>query len=128
MSRSLDGSQERQELKVTPPQLASQWGISPDKVHAWIRAGELKAIGMSTTRGGRPRYLIDAKDIESFEKRRAVVPPVAKVPKRKPPIPKVLYCACYSAKVMQAVEATTTDTTRKKPCLIPMTRSATRIR
>jgi hypothetical protein len=57
--------------KFTPPQLARQWGISPDKVLAWIRSGELRAVKISTNRGSRPRYLIDAKEIEAFEARRS---------------------------------------------------------
>ena len=58
--------------KVTPPELAKRWGISPDKVLSWIRNGELPAIDASTRRGGRPRYLIDEEDILAFEERRRV--------------------------------------------------------
>lgn len=57
--------------KLTPPQLARRWGISPDKVLAWIRAGELRAIDACTKLGGRPRYLIDERDIAEFEGRRS---------------------------------------------------------
>ncbi len=59
--------------KLTPPELARLWGISPDKVLTWIRRGELRAINVATTRNGRPRYLIDIDDIRSFEARRSVV-------------------------------------------------------
>ena len=70
--------------KYTPPQLAEMWGISPDKVVGFIKAGELKAIDISSNRGSvRPRYLIDQRDIEVFELARAVVPPAAKT-KRRP--------------------------------------------
>jgi len=68
--------------KITPPQLADRYGISPDKVLVWIRSGELRAIDASTKRGGRPRFLIDESDIEDFEKRRAVVPAVRTRPAR----------------------------------------------
>ncbi len=30
--------------KLTPPQLGKLWGISPDKIVAFIRSGELRAI------------------------------------------------------------------------------------
>lgn len=66
-------------VKITPPTLAKSWGISVDKVLAWIRSGELRAIDVSTRRGGRPRYLIDDGDIEAFEQLRAVQP----IPKPK---------------------------------------------
>ena len=71
--------------KVTPPGLARRWGISDEKVLAWIESGELRAIDASTRRGGRPRYLIDEADIADFEQRRAVVsaPPAPKRPKSK---------------------------------------------
>jgi len=58
--------------KTTPPKLAKRWGIDPGKVLTWIRAGELRAIDASSQQGGRPRYLIDERDIETFEERRAV--------------------------------------------------------
>ncbi len=58
--------------KLSPPELARYWGIGADKVLTWIRSGELRAINAATKRGGRPRYLIDAKDIEAFEKMRSV--------------------------------------------------------
>jgi hypothetical protein len=61
--------------KVTPPQLAKQWGIDPGKVLGWIRAGQLRAIDASARANGkRPRYLIDKADIATFEQQRAVVP------------------------------------------------------
>ncbi|MGE0535211.1 MAG: helix-turn-helix domain-containing protein [Pirellulales bacterium] len=60
--------------KQTPPQIAKRWGVSTDKVLAWIRSGELPAIDASTRRGGRPRYLVDVSDLAEFESRRAVVP------------------------------------------------------
>ena len=60
--------------KKTPPEVAAMWGISPDKVTAWIKSGELRAIDASTGRGQRPRYLIDLDDLLDFEARRAVTP------------------------------------------------------
>lgn len=53
--------------KLTPPELASRWGIGTDKVLSWIRSGELRAIDASTRRGRRPRYLIDEADVVAFE-------------------------------------------------------------
>lgn len=72
--------------KLTPPELARLWGISPDKVLAWIRGGELRAIDASSRRGGRPRFLIDRADIETFEANRAVTPP-PKSPRRRKKVP-----------------------------------------
>jgi hypothetical protein len=63
-------------IKLTPPELARRWGVSPDKVLAWIRAKELRAINAALRSNGRPRYLIDELDIEDFERRRGVSPSV----------------------------------------------------
>ena len=69
--------------KMTPPQIARLWGIATEKVMAWIRSGELKAIDAATTLGGRPRFLVDIDDLAAFERSRATTPaPVAK-PVRK---------------------------------------------
>ena len=59
--------------KITPRALARRYRVSPDKVLGWIRSGELRAINVATKPGGRPRFLIDEKDIAAFEERRAAV-------------------------------------------------------
>lgn len=58
---------------LTPPQLAKQWGVATEKVYAFIRSGELRAIDLATKRGGRPRYSIAPEDVAAFEKARQVV-------------------------------------------------------
>jgi len=57
--------------RITPPELARRWGISPDKVLSWIRNGELRAVNVATNSNSRPRFVIDEKDIAAFEERRA---------------------------------------------------------
>src|SRR5437660_5835359 len=42
-------------VKLTPPEVAKMWGITPEKVIAFIRSGELRAINVATRLGGRPR-------------------------------------------------------------------------
>lgn len=61
--------------KLTPPEVARQWGVSIDKVLTWIRSGELRALNLATRLTGRPRYRIDVNDLRDFEQRRAVIPP-----------------------------------------------------
>ena len=74
--------------KISVPEYAASLGVSVDKVHAFIRNGELRAMNGATKMGGRPRYLIDIKDIESFETRRLVLPEKPVVRRSKPPKPK----------------------------------------
>ena len=69
--------------KFSPPEIAADYGISPEKVISWIRSGELRAIDASTRRGGRPRYLIDIEDLKAFEARRASTPPPKSRQRRK---------------------------------------------
>ena len=69
--------------KISPCALAKRWGVSPDKVYAFIRSGELPAVNLSTVAGvSRPRWKIDEKDIEAFEQRRMAKPPEP-TPKRR---------------------------------------------
>ncbi|MEZ6044290.1 MAG: helix-turn-helix domain-containing protein [Planctomycetaceae bacterium] len=75
--REMMNPNEQKEQYLTPPDLARRWGIKPEKVIAWIRAGELRAMDFSAVPGvGRPRYRIRLSDAESFEKLREVVPAV----------------------------------------------------
>ena len=67
----------------TPPEIAREWGISPAKVIAWIRAGELRAINAAARPTGRPRYLIDVADLAEFAARRSTVSPPAPRPRRR---------------------------------------------
>jgi hypothetical protein len=73
--------------KITPPQYAERLGVSPEKVIAWIRNGELRAMDASTKRGGWPRYLIDEKDAEAFELSRQVVTPPPQRGRRRKNLP-----------------------------------------
>jgi len=70
-------------VKITPPELARQWGVTTEKILTFIRSGELAAIDASTRRNKRPRFLIDKSAIEDFERRRAVVPASTPAPRRK---------------------------------------------
>lgn len=70
--------------KLTPPQLAAEWGLAPEKILAWIHSGELRAVNVATSlRGAKPRWLIDRADIEAFERARASSAPPAPAPRRR---------------------------------------------
>lgn len=57
--------------KLTPPELAKRFRCKVDKIHIWIRSGELRAVNAAAKLGGRPRWLIDEADVAVFEERRA---------------------------------------------------------
>ncbi len=68
--------------KITPVEYAARLGVDPHKILAWIRSGELHAINAATSQAGRSRFLIDERDIELFERRRATDGPV-QAPRRR---------------------------------------------
>ncbi len=59
--------------KLRPREVAREYGVSVDKVLAWIRSGELRAINAATSQVGRPRFLISRADLAAFEQSREVV-------------------------------------------------------
>jgi len=72
-----------QRRKLTPPQIAAQYGINADKVIRWIATGELRAINVATLPDGRPRWMVDVDDLAAFEQRRSAVPQAPKPTRRK---------------------------------------------
>jgi Helix-turn-helix domain len=70
-------------LKWTPPIYAHFLGVDPAKVVGWVKSGELPAIDISDGRG-KPRFLIDRKDIAEFEQRRLFQAAPKSAPRRRP--------------------------------------------
>ncbi len=59
---------------LTPPAVARRYGVDPAKVLTWIRNGELGAVNVATSTGGRPRYRVSPADLALFEQSRAAGP------------------------------------------------------
>lgn len=53
------------------------------KINGFIEAGELHAVNLASPESTRPRYAISDEAIEAFLARRAVVPKVAPVRRRR---------------------------------------------
>lgn len=61
---------------LTPPEVARRLRISPDRVIALIRCGELRGCDVSIRPGvGRARYRVHACDLAAWLAARLVVPP-----------------------------------------------------
>ncbi len=67
----------------TPPTIAKMLGIKVDKIHAWIRAGELKAVNVAQNRSGRPRWRVLDEHLQEFLRSRQSVKPTAQRRRRK---------------------------------------------
>lgn len=60
---------------ITPPKFAEQLGIKPEKVIAWIRRGELKAVNVADRLGSRPRWRMSPEALSDFLRPRESQPP-----------------------------------------------------
>lgn len=69
---------------MTPPAVAKLLGISAEKVLTWIRNGDLRAVNVATTLGGRARWRIRRTDLEEFLAARENPPRVVRPPRRQP--------------------------------------------
>ena len=68
---------------ITPPQLARRWGVSPDKVLALLKSGQLKGCNLAIDPTGRARWRIPLCEIKRFEEARSSKPPVSKTRRRR---------------------------------------------
>jgi excisionase family DNA binding protein len=68
---------------LTPPVVARILGVDPSKVLGWIRRGELRAVNVATSSGGRPRWRIAPSDLKAFLQRRQSRAPVVPQPRRR---------------------------------------------
>lgn len=67
---------------ITPPQYAKSRGIKSDRVLAWIRSGELRAVNFGDG-VRRPRWKISPEAIAEFEQARTNPGKIA-IPARRP--------------------------------------------
>ncbi len=68
---------------LTVDDVARRYRVSPDKVRAWINAGELRATNTAAELCGRPRWVVTPEALAAFELARQGGPPPAR-PKRRP--------------------------------------------
>jgi excisionase family DNA binding protein len=67
---------------LTVRDVARRYRVSEDKVRAWVRRGELRAINTAATLCGKPRWVITPEALAEFEKGRCGSPPPK--PQRRP--------------------------------------------
>jgi excisionase family DNA binding protein len=59
---------------LTITDVAHRYRVKRDKVRAWIRRGELRAVNTAATACGKPRFVVTAEALAEFEKRRTDSP------------------------------------------------------
>jgi hypothetical protein len=67
---------------LTVHNVTLRYRVSEDKVRAWIKAGQLRAINTSSARCSRPRFVIPPEALSEFEQARSACPP-PKPPRRR---------------------------------------------
>jgi hypothetical protein len=71
---------------LTVADLARRFRVSPDKVRAFLRRGELTAVNLATNLSGRPLWRITHQSVERFERRRSSTPPAKPARRRRAPV------------------------------------------
>jgi hypothetical protein len=71
---------------VRPPMLARMLGVGLDKIHTWIRSGELVASNLATRPTQRPRWQITREAVEQFLRRRSNAGAMAPTTRRRRPV------------------------------------------
>ena len=78
---------------LSPPTIAKRLGVAPEKVHHWIRSGQLRAVNIATNLGGRARWAVHPDDLERFLAARQATPPAPRPQRRRIEKPVVDYLA-----------------------------------
>ena len=63
--------------------LCRRWKIGADKVHGFLRRGELVAVNVASNVARRPQWRVMLEEVERFERRRSSAPPPKPEPRRR---------------------------------------------
>jgi len=66
----------------TVADLCQRWRVGPDKIHGFLRRGELVGVNVATHLSARPQWRVSREAVEAFERRRSSAPP-PKPPRRR---------------------------------------------
>lgn len=59
---------------LTPPQVARQLGVRPDRIVRWIKSGELVGFNLAKRSSMRPRFRVSPTELALFLERRRANP------------------------------------------------------
>ena len=69
----------------TVADVAARYRVSPDKVRAWVRRGELAAVNVASTLCGRPQLRVTPEALAAFERGRSAAPPPRPARRKRQP-------------------------------------------
>jgi hypothetical protein len=68
---------------LTVLDVAKRYRVSPDKVRAWIRRGEIKAVNVAANLCGKPQLRVTQESLAEFERLRSAAVPTPEAPGRR---------------------------------------------
>jgi hypothetical protein len=71
--------------------LCRRWKVGADKIHGFVRRGELLAVNVATNLSGRPQWRVTSRSVELFEKKRSSAPMPKPARRRTPKCTKDWY-------------------------------------
>lgn len=71
-------------------QIGERFKVGEHTVLGWIRAGELQAINVARTPGGKPHWRVSAEALQTFELLRTAMPVVPQSHRRRHPAKNVI--------------------------------------
>jgi hypothetical protein len=66
-----------------PREIAERNRVDVQRVLSWIHSGDLRALDLSSRRGGRPRWAVRLSDLIEFEQSRLFQPAPTQTPRRR---------------------------------------------
>jgi hypothetical protein len=63
--------------------LCRRWKVGADKIHGFLRRGELVGVNVAASPTGRPQWRVTAASAEAFERRRSSAPPPKSARRRR---------------------------------------------
>jgi hypothetical protein len=68
---------------ISPSELAERYGCKVDRIHVFIKSGELPAVNVASSLSTRPRWRIPVEAVRQFEERRSAKPAVTPTRRRR---------------------------------------------
>jgi hypothetical protein len=79
----IEGLRARPEAGLSVADLCRRWKVGPDKIHGFLRRGELIGVNLASSLSAKPQWRITPESVEEFERRRSSKPLPKPTPRRR---------------------------------------------